>query len=58
MIGYYVFKFTVLMNKKHWNSVYFNSDVGNKLLTEQILNSYNLVVRGLKKVDKDYLNTL
>lgn len=46
------------INKKHWNSVYFNSDVGNKLLTEQILNSYNLVVRGLKKVDKDYLNTL
>lgn len=46
------------MNKKHWNSVYFNSDVPNKLLIEQILNSYNLVVKSLKKADKDHLSTL
>ena len=58
MIGYYVFRFVVLMNKKHWNSVYFNADVPIELLEQQVVNSYDLVVKGLKKSDKEYLNTL
>lgn len=46
------------MNKKHWNSVYFNADVPIELLKQQVVNSYDLVVKGLKKSDKEYLNTL
>lgn len=46
------------MNKKHWNSVYFNADVPIELLEQQVVNSYDLVVKGLKKSDKEYLNTL
>lgn len=43
------------MSKKHWNSVYFNSDVPAKLMKEMLVNSYELVVKGLKKTDKELL---
>ena len=46
------------MNKKHWNSVYFNSDVSIKMFKEQIVNSYDLVVKGLTKKDKEVLENL
>jgi len=37
------------MSKKHWNSVYLNADVSDKLLLELIDHSYNLVVESLTK---------
>lgn len=46
------------MNKKHWNSVYFNKDVPVKHFKEMIVNSYDLVAKGLKKADKDFLQSL
>lgn len=42
------------MNKKHWNSVYMDGSVPDKLIREWIADSYNLVVAGLpKKVQKE-----
>lgn len=41
------------MNKKHWNTVTFDDDLPVHLLLELIDHSYNLVVKGLKKVDRE-----
>lgn len=30
------------MNKKHWNSVYFNSDIPDELIKKMTLTSFNL----------------
>jgi len=46
------------MNKKHWNSVYFNTDVPVKVFKEQVVNSYNLVVKGLTKKEQAVLSDL
>lgn len=47
------------MNKKHWNTITINrSDVSDKLVFELINHSYDLVVEGLTKKDKKYLNEL
>jgi len=46
------------MSKKHWNSVYFNSDVSTKHLKELVQNSYDLVVKGLTKKDQTALNDM
>ncbi len=37
------------MNKKHWNTVQFNSNIGVKLFKELIDHSYDLVVQSLPK---------
>jgi predicted DNA-binding protein (MmcQ/YjbR family) len=37
------------MNKKHWNTVYFEEGLPEKLLLELIDHSYQLVVSGLPK---------
>ena len=37
------------MSKKHWNSVYVNSDVEDKMVFELIDESYDLVVKSLTK---------
>ena len=37
------------MNKTHWNSVFFNSDVDDKLVFELIDHSYALIVSSLSK---------
>lgn len=37
------------MNKKHWNTVYVNSDVSDLLLRELINESYQLVFQSLTK---------
>ena|SRR5690606_24510890 len=37
------------MSKIHWNSVYLNSDVSNKLVVELINHSYDLVFSSLTK---------
>ncbi|MFD2908900.1 MmcQ/YjbR family DNA-binding protein [Flavobacterium ardleyense] len=35
------------MNKTHWNTVHFNSDVSDKIICELITNSYDLVFMNL-----------
>lgn len=46
------------MSKKHWNSVYFKNDVPNDLLKQLVVNSYNLVIKGLTKKDREFLKDL
>jgi predicted DNA-binding protein (MmcQ/YjbR family) len=46
------------MNKKHWNTVHFEHDLPESLLTELIDHSYDLVVRSLKKADRERLQEL
>ena len=43
------------MNKKHWNTVAFESGLGDELLKELIDHSYELVVSKLKKSDREAL---
>jgi predicted DNA-binding protein (MmcQ/YjbR family) len=42
------------MNKKHWNTVYFHN-VPDRLLKHLINHSYERVVSGLKKADREKL---
>jgi predicted DNA-binding protein (MmcQ/YjbR family) len=37
------------MNKKHWNTIYFEEGLPEKLLLELIDHSYHLVISGLPK---------
>ncbi len=46
------------MNKKHWNTVYFERGLKGKLLMSLIDHSYDLVVKKLKKSDREILDTL
>ena len=43
------------MNKKHWNTVYFEHGLGNNLLINLIDHSYSLVVEGLPRKLKESL---
>lgn len=43
------------MNKKHWNTVVLDGTVPDEEIKELIDHSYNLVVKGLRKVDKEKL---
>lgn len=43
------------MSKKHWNSVYKDSDVSDSLFTELINHSYDLVYQSLTKKIKEAL---
>jgi len=44
------------MNKKHWNTVTLQSDVSSSELRELIDHSYALVVKGMKKADRERLS--
>ena len=46
------------MNKKHWNTVVLDGTIPDDELKEMIDHSYNLVVKGLRKVDKEKLAEL
>ncbi|SEH65662.1 Predicted DNA-binding protein, MmcQ/YjbR family [Paenimyroides aquimaris] len=46
------------MSKKHWNSVYFNSDISENQIKEMVVKSYDLVVKGLTKKDRALLETI
>ena len=46
------------MNKKHWNTVVMDGSVGDRLLTQWIDHSYELVVQKLTKVQKEQLKNL
>lgn len=43
------------MNKKHWNTVYFDGSVNDKLICEWIDHSYNMVVKGMNKKEQAML---
>jgi len=45
------------MNKQQWNSVYFTGTLPSDLLLELIDHSYELVVQGLKKKDREALES-
>ena len=46
------------MSKKHWNTILFENGLSDKLLSELIDHSYELVVAKLKKSDKEILKNL
>lgn len=46
------------MSKKHWNTVVFEGDLDDSLLSELIDHSYDLVVSKLKKSEKETLANL
>lgn len=43
------------MNKKHWNTVILDGSVAPGELERLIRHSYGLVVKGMRKADRDYL---
>ena len=43
------------MNKKHWNTVTIDNSVSDREILSWIDHSYDLVVKGLKKVERDQL---
>ncbi|RZS99726.1 MmcQ/YjbR family DNA-binding protein [Aquimarina brevivitae] len=46
------------MNKKHWNTINFSGNLATNRLYELINHSYDLVVSGLPKKDKEALENL
>ena len=46
------------MSKKHWNSIYVNQDVSDKLIYQFVDDSYNLIVKSLPKKTQAELNSL
>jgi predicted DNA-binding protein (MmcQ/YjbR family) len=46
------------MNKSHWNTVLIDGSIPNSELKEMIDHSYEQVVKGLKKADKEKLTKL
>ena len=46
------------MNKLHWNTVILDGSIPDKYIYEWIDLSYDLVVSGLPKKDKDKLSKL
>ena len=45
------------MNKRHWNTVHANGDIPDDEIRDMIDDSYRLVVKGLKKADREKLET-
>lgn len=46
------------MNKQHWISVYEDEDLDESLIKDLVLNSYELVVAKLKKVERQRISLL
>ncbi len=46
------------MNKRHWNTVVIDGSIPDDEVWEMIDHSYRLVVKGLKKSDREKLATL
>ena len=43
------------MNKKHWNTILVDGSLRNELIYRWIDDSYNLVLKGLRKTEKEKL---
>jgi predicted DNA-binding protein (MmcQ/YjbR family) len=46
------------MNKRHWNTVILDGTVPDSLLVQLVRHSYELVVAGMKKTDRERLQNL
>ncbi len=46
------------MSKKHWNTVDFEGSLSNRLLRELIDHSYDMVVKKMKKSDREALQNM
>ena len=46
------------MNKKHWNTVFCDDGLKDKLLRSFVDHSYDMVVKGMRKVDRLALEEL
>jgi predicted DNA-binding protein (MmcQ/YjbR family) len=46
------------MNKKHWNTVSFEESLDDNFLEELVKHSYDLVVKKLKKMNREFLENL
>ena len=46
------------MNKQHWNTVAIDGSIPEKEVLKMIDHSYELVVRGLKKSDREWVQSL
>lgn len=46
------------MNKQHWVSVYADDDLDEALIKDLVLNSYELVVAKLKKIERQRIELL
>jgi predicted DNA-binding protein (MmcQ/YjbR family) len=46
------------MNKRHWNTVYLDGTIEDARILEMVDDSYDLVVKGLKKGDYEKLRSL
>ena len=46
------------MNKKHWNTIQLDGNLGNTQIAKWIDDSYNLVTAGLTKKEKSELAKL
>jgi predicted DNA-binding protein (MmcQ/YjbR family) len=44
-------------NKQQWNGINLQGSIGDDLLKEWITHSYDIVVKGLKKVDREALES-
>ncbi len=42
-------------NKKHWNTIIFDGSIPKREILEMIDHSYDVVVKGLKKADRERL---
>ncbi len=45
------------MNKNHWNTILIDGTLRNELIYKWIDDSYNLVVKGLRKTEKEKLQS-
>lgn len=45
------------MNKQHWNTIVLDGNLPGDLVAELIDHSYDLVVRGLKKAEREKLES-
>ena len=46
------------MNKKHWNTVQFESDLDEGFLCELVDHSYDMVIKKLRKADREFLESM
>ncbi len=45
------------MNKLHWNTVELDGSLTDEKILEMVDHSYDLVVKGLQKSDREWINT-
>lgn len=46
------------MNKTHWNTIFLNKDVSDKIVLELVNHSYELIFNSLAKKDREFIEQL